>query len=148
MRSDHEARRVRIREHISTYRPSIVHILISVVLLQRSTSPSTKMTALSRQFTGKLGADLRVGTPPIESKPTLSRKVQSEINLTRLGRMDTAKSLADSSITSAFSGGTGDPLPDEVSSPISALIEITDCDATVALREVSQANLNSTSDMY
>jgi hypothetical protein len=97
------------------------------------------MTALSRQFTGRVGTDLRIGTPPIEIKPTLSRKVQSEINLTKLGTAATAISLADSSITSEFSGGTGDPLPDELSSPTSVLIEITDCDATIALREVSHA---------
>jgi hypothetical protein len=142
MRSDHEAIKVRIGEQELTHRRSMVLMLMSLVLLQRSTSPSTKMTALSRQFTGKVGADLRVGTPPIEGKPTLSLKVQSEINLTKLGGMETAtaNSLADSWIASAFSGGTGDPLSDELFSPISALIEITDCDATIALHEVSHTH--------
>jgi hypothetical protein len=142
MRSDHEASKVRTGEQELTYRRTMVLMLMSLVLLQRSTSPSTKMTALSRQFTGKVGADLRVGTPPIEGKPTLSRKVQSEVNLTKLDRMETAtaNSLANSSIASAFSGGTGDPLPDELFSPISALIEMTDCDAIIALREVSHTH--------
>jgi hypothetical protein len=142
MRSDHEASKVRTGEQELTYRRTMVLMLMSLVLLQRSTSPSTKMTALSRQFTGKVGADLRVGTPPIEGKPMLSRKVQSEVNLTKLGRMETAtvNSLANSSIASAFSGGTGDPLPDELFSPISALIEMTDCDAIIALREVSHTH--------
>jgi hypothetical protein len=99
-----------------------------------------KMTALSRQFTGREGADLRVGTPPLhESKPMLSRKVQSELNLNILGRIDTAKSIAHSSVASGFLGGARDPLPDEMSSPMSALVEMTvDCDATIALREVGK----------
>jgi hypothetical protein len=108
-----------------------------VVLLQRPTSPSTKMTALSRQFTRAASTDLRVGTPPDGSAKPLSRKVQSELNLTKLARMNTAESIGNSSITSGFSG-TGDALPDEISSSPSAQAEITmDCDAIVAIREVN-----------
>lgn len=111
-------------------------MLTVLVLLQRSTSPSTKMTALSRHFTGRAGADLRVGTPPDDLNPMLSRKVQSEMNLVKLRRIDTASSIEDSSVTSGFSGA-GDPLPDEMSSPISAMADVAvDCDAMVALREV------------
>ncbi|KAH4221060.1 hypothetical protein HBI17_125340 [Parastagonospora nodorum] len=106
------------------------------VLLQRSTSPSTKMTALSRHFTGRAGEDLRIGTPPDDINPMLSRKVQSEMNLAKLGHVDTASSVEHSSVISGFSG-TGDHLPDEMSSPISAMVEVAvDCDAIIALREL------------
>ncbi|KAF2025048.1 hypothetical protein EK21DRAFT_77318 [Setomelanomma holmii] len=106
------------------------------VLLHRPTSPSGKMAALSRQFTGKASADLRVGTPPGEDK-TLSRKVQSELNLAKLSRMDTIPSVTDSSFTSGFSGGPGDPLPDELSTLSPERIATTiECDAFVALREL------------
>jgi hypothetical protein len=96
------------------------------------------MTALSRQFTDRASVDLlRVGTPPSEeARTTLSRKVQSEVNLTKLARLDTAQSIADS-VTSGFSG-SGDPLPDEVPTPSQAFVELTvDCDALVALRELA-----------
>jgi hypothetical protein len=94
------------------------------------------MTALSRHFTGRAGADLRVGTPPDDTNPMLSRKVQSEMNLAKLGRVHTAASVEHSSVTSGFTGA-GDPLPDEMSSPISAMVEVAvDCDAIIALREV------------
>jgi hypothetical protein len=115
-------------------------MLIPVVPFQHSTSPSTKMAALSQQFTGRGDADLNVGTPPNKSIPTLSRKVQSELNLTKLGRVQSSKSIEHSSITSGFSGGCGDPLPDKMSSPIAAVIEMTvDCDAIIALCEVYQS---------
>jgi hypothetical protein len=74
------------------YRFSMMLMLMVVGLLQRSTSPSIKMTTLSRQFTGKVGANLRVGARPIENKSTLSREVQSEINVTKIGRIDIANS--------------------------------------------------------
>jgi hypothetical protein len=98
------------------------------------------MAALSRRFTRTASTDISVGTPPPDDwkKPTLSRKVQSELNLTRLSRMDTAESIAQSSISSGFSGGAGDPLPDEIPSPPPALADVAiDCDAIIALREVS-----------
>ncbi|KAH7095224.1 hypothetical protein FB567DRAFT_23264 [Paraphoma chrysanthemicola] len=106
------------------------------VLLQRPTSPSGKMVALSRQFTGTVGAELRIGTPPSEDR-TLSRKVQSELNLAKLIRMDTTPSIANSSLTSGFSGGIGDPLPDELSTSSPAMVEMTvECDAFLALHEL------------
>jgi hypothetical protein len=97
------------------------------------------MTALSRHFTRAASTDLRVGTPPDGCQKPLSRKVQSELDLMKLARMNTTESVANSSITSGFSGGTGDPLPDEIPSPppVSAEIRI-DCDAIVAIREVSR----------
>jgi hypothetical protein len=96
------------------------------------------MTALSRRFTRTASTDIRVGTPPDDwKKPTLSRKVQSELNLNKLSRMDTAESIAKSSISSGFSGGAGDPLPDEIPLPPTALADVAiDCDAIIALREV------------
>jgi hypothetical protein len=96
------------------------------------------MTAISRQFTGKTFVDLHVGTPPNDiGNTTLSRKVQSELNLTRLSRLNNEGSVANSSMTSGFSGGTGDPLPDEMSPPSIALGDMAvDCDAIIALREV------------
>jgi hypothetical protein len=40
--------------------------------------------------------EVRVGTPSSEDgKMTLSRKVQSELNLTKLGRTETSQSVAD-----------------------------------------------------
>jgi hypothetical protein len=96
------------------------------------------MTALSRHFTRAASTDLRVGTPPDDCEKPLSRKVQSELDLIKLARMNTAESVANSSITSGFSGGTGDPLPDEIPSSPPALAEITiDCDAVFAIREVN-----------
>jgi hypothetical protein len=95
------------------------------------------MTALSRRFTRAASADLRVGTPPDDCQKPLSRKVQSELDLMKFVRMNTAESVADSSITSGFSGGPGDPLPDEIPSSPPALAETTiDCDAIVVIREV------------
>jgi hypothetical protein len=95
---------------------------------------------MSRQFAGRAGAELRIGTPPSEGRsPTLSRKVQSEMNLTNLNRMrtNTAESVAASN-TSGFSAGSDDPLPDETSSQ--ALAEVTvECDAISALREVGRS---------
>jgi hypothetical protein len=97
------------------------------------------MTAISRHFTGETLADLHVGTPPNDvSHTTLSRKAQSELNLSRLTRLDRAESLSNSSLTSEFSGDAGDALPDEISTSI-AITDITvNCDAIIALREVNR----------
>jgi hypothetical protein len=93
---------------------------------------------MSRQFTGRAGAELCIGTPPNESRSALlSRKVQSELNLAKLVRVrtNTAESVATSN-TSGFSADSSDPLPDEAT-PSQALAEVTvDCDAINALREV------------
>jgi hypothetical protein len=89
------------------------------------------MAALSRRFTGKADTDLPIGTPPNERDQSskLTRKVQSEVNLAKLGRHQSISSNA-----SGLSDGSGDSLPDEVhSSP--AVLKL-DCDAFIALREV------------
>jgi hypothetical protein len=92
---------------------------------------------MSRRFTGTTLTNLHVGTPPDDvSHTTLSRKVQSELNLSRLTGLNTAESIANSSLTSEFSGGAGDALPDEMSPATSDMT--VDCDAIIALREVSQ----------
>jgi len=78
------------------------------VLLQRSTSPSGKMAALSLHFTGRAGADLRIGTPPTDDRnPMLSRNAHSELDFSKLVNLNAAQSVANSSLTSGFSGGAG-----------------------------------------
>ncbi|KAF1946579.1 hypothetical protein EJ02DRAFT_215017 [Clathrospora elynae] len=107
------------------------------VLLHRPISPSGNMTALSKQFTGK-NVELPVGNPPGEStSTTLSRKVQSELNLASLARMDASHSIT-SSLASGFSGSTGgDTLPDETTALNSTHVDSAlECDALVALREL------------
>lgn len=96
------------------------------------------MTALSRRL-GRASTDLLMRTPPdqAQKKSTLARKVQSELNLTQLNRIDIAQSITNS-IGSAFSGGSGDLLPDEVPSSQNLSELSIDCDAIIALREVSQ----------
>jgi hypothetical protein len=80
--------------------------------------------------------EVRVGTPSSEDgKMTLSRKVQSELNLTKLGRTETSQSVADSA-TSGFSGGSGDPLPDEISTSSAMADTTVECEAFAALREL------------
>lgn len=111
--------------------------LIRTVLLQRPGSPSAQMAALSRRL-GRASTDLHISSSPDQSqkKSTLARKVQSELNLTQLNRVNTAKSIANSSTGSAFSGDSADLLPDEVPSS-QGLNELSvDCYAIAALREV------------
>ncbi|KAF2827665.1 hypothetical protein CC86DRAFT_349335 [Ophiobolus disseminans] len=105
------------------------------VILQRSTSPSGKMAALSRHFTTRAGSDLQVGTPPTDDRsPMLSRKVRSELDLSKLANRNVVQSFANSSLNSGFSG---DPLPDELSPPSPVPVELTaESDAFVALREL------------
>ncbi|KAL1799957.1 hypothetical protein ACET3X_000299 [Alternaria dauci] len=105
-------------------------------LLSRPLSPSGKMVVLSKQFAHD-GTKLIVGTPPeVNHKLTLSRKVQSELNLVANYKTKTSRSFT-SSVASGFSAGSGDPLPDEM-----AILEhtgmepATECEALVALREL------------
>jgi hypothetical protein len=109
---------------------------MQIVLLQRPISPSAKMTVLSSKFTGTTGGDVCVGTPPNRNRnPTLSRKVQSELNLSKLGHM-------------VITVGVGDPLPGERSSLPPAPVEMTvDCDVVIALREVSH-HVQALHDLY
>ena len=69
---------------------------------------------LSKQFSNS--SELLVGTPPDPQKTTLSRKVQSELNLATMRKTMTPPSIADS-VASVFSGGSGDVLPDETLVP-------------------------------
>ncbi|CAN9101487.1 unnamed protein product [Alternaria alternata] len=105
-------------------------------LLSRPLSPSEKMIVLSTQFTND-GTKLIVGTPPeVNHNLTLSRKVQSELNLTAIHKTKPSRSFT-SSVTSRFSGGSGDPLPDEMAVLEHTGMEpATECEALVALREL------------
>ncbi|KAF1843793.1 uncharacterized protein K460DRAFT_342364 [Cucurbitaria berberidis CBS 394.84] len=107
-------------------------------LLHRPTSPSGKMTALSKQFTNNK-IDLAIGSLSNGNRRmTLSRKVQSELNLASMARMEASQSITNS-VNSRFSGSIGDPLPDEMAEPTLALIEsAVECDAFVALRELGK----------
>ncbi|KNG47658.1 hypothetical protein TW65_05727 [Stemphylium lycopersici] len=105
------------------------------VLLHRSMSPSGKMAVLSKQFHNTM--ELQVGTPPdAKKKMTLSRKVQSELNLATM-RKDRPSPSITSSVASAFSGGSGDSLPDEVLNVGHSRMQPTvECDALIALCEL------------
>ncbi|CAN9084261.1 unnamed protein product [Alternaria sp. RS040] len=105
-------------------------------LLSRPLSPSEKMIILSTQFTND-GTKLIVGTrPEVNHNLTLSRKVQSELNLTAIHKTKPSRSFT-SSVTSGFSGGSGDPLPDEMAVLEHTGMEpATECEALVALREL------------
>ncbi|KAJ4300693.1 hypothetical protein N0V90_002781 [Kalmusia sp. IMI 367209] len=94
------------------------------------------MVALSRHFSSTDNTDeFLVGTPPIrERNTTLSRKVQSELNLTSLANISTINSVPRS-VDSGFSG-KGDPLPDEVEHSSVILHPAVDCDAFIALQEL------------
>ena len=76
-----------------------------------------------------------MGAPPgMDKTMTLSRKVQSELNLASMRK---GRPSFTSSVTSGFSGGSGDALPDEAGAlgqtDMNPSIE---CDALVALREL------------
>jgi hypothetical protein len=94
------------------------------------------MIVLSTQFTND-GTELLVGTPPeVNQKLTLSRNVQSELNLAAIHKTKPSRSFT-SSVASGFSGGSGDPLPDEMTILEHTGMEpATECEALVALREL------------
>ena len=94
------------------------------------------MIALSKQLANTI-VDLPVGNPPNEAEQmTLSRKVQSELNLSTMGRLNPSRSITNS-VNSGFSGSIGDLLPDELTaSTPTPLKSAVDCDAFVALREL------------
>ncbi|RMZ70621.1 agc dmpk kinase [Pyrenophora seminiperda CCB06] len=77
----------------------------------------------------------KVGAPPELNKTmTLSRRVQSELNLVSMRK---GRPSITSSVTSGFSGGSGDPLPDEAGALVQADMDPSvECDALVALREL------------
>ncbi|KAH8727268.1 hypothetical protein GQ44DRAFT_649771 [Phaeosphaeriaceae sp. PMI808] len=110
------------------------------VVLHRPASPSHKMTALSRKFTEDARADLHGGTlPDAKKRHTLSRKVQSELNLSRLCRIDTKKSATNSSSTFGLSEFVvGSHLAGYQGSQ-SAVNDITvECDVLVAIHKLGE----------
>ncbi|KAF2470404.1 uncharacterized protein BDR25DRAFT_262280 [Lindgomyces ingoldianus] len=105
------------------------------VLLHRPSSRSGQMAALSRQFSNMGSYDgLSYGTPPSqERKITLSRKVKSELDLTKMANVISTSDSTSRSVCSEFSA-TGDPLPDEAEPSLDTRIE---SDAFVALRDLA-----------
>ncbi|OAF99555.1 uncharacterized protein CC84DRAFT_365135 [Paraphaeosphaeria sporulosa] len=105
-------------------------------LLHRPVSPSSKMAMLSRRLENTQStSDFIVGTPPIqERKVTLSRKLQSELDLARLADPGINGSVPRS-VDSGFSGN-GDPLPDEVDPQLTMVGPAIDLEAFVALKEL------------
>ena len=93
------------------------------------------MAVLSKRFSNS--SELLLGTPPDSKKTkTLSRKAQSELNLSTFGKIRPPPSVTDS-IASAFSGGSGDALPDETSvASQPGMDPATECNALFALREL------------
>jgi hypothetical protein len=90
--------------------------------------------ALSKRFSDC--SELLIGTPPNSKKTTLSRKVQSELNLATLHKIRPAPSITDSA-ASVFTRGSGDALPDETS--VLSQMDMqpaTECNAFIALREL------------
>ncbi|EUC39281.1 hypothetical protein COCCADRAFT_80617 [Bipolaris zeicola 26-R-13] len=108
--------------------------LTHLVLRGRPISPSGKMAVLSKRFSDS--SELLVGTPPDSEKTTLSRQVQSELDLTTVHKTRPPSSVTDSD-GSVFSGGSGDALSDETSIHHQTEMQpATECNAFVALREL------------
>lgn len=104
----------------------------------RQPSPSGRMTALSRQLeNSNLANDLPVGTPPIRDPVgTLSRKVKSELELSKFLANAPRPSDSSNSATSAFST-PGDLLPDELEQYPDAVAGSGQGDPLLALRDIS-----------
>jgi hypothetical protein len=105
------------------------------VHLHRPSSPSGKMTALSRHLSrNTFQPDIIIGTPPSHTSKThvkLLRKMSSKLDLIDLGN-----SSLPLSIDSEFSV-FGDPLPDEIEASKAALLgSEVECEAFVALRDL------------
>lgn len=115
------------------------HVAIAdkgTVLLHRPTSPSGKMTALSRRLTNPGSSNLPVGTPPgLDRNSTLSRKVKSELNLMDLRHTDYA--LPTSKAVTPDTSRASESVPGEATPGSSPLVEeaIKD-DAVIALKEL------------
>ncbi|EMD96836.1 hypothetical protein COCHEDRAFT_1199676 [Bipolaris maydis C5] len=105
-----------------------------LILRGRPVSPSGKMAVLSKRFSDS--SELVVGTPPDSEKTTLSRQVQSELDLTTMHKTRLSSSVTDSA-GSVFSEGSGDALSDETSIHHQTDMQpATECNAFVALREL------------
>ncbi|KAF2660646.1 hypothetical protein K491DRAFT_571115, partial [Lophiostoma macrostomum CBS 122681] len=110
----------------------------SKMVFHRPSSPSGTMAALSRQFLSQDASEtLVVGTPPTQHlQPTLSRRVKSELDLAKLGKMASTDSN-EQSLSPAFST-SGDPLLGETElPPTTTLVPAIECEAFVALRELA-----------
>lgn len=108
------------------------------VIFHRPSSPSGGMAALSRRFSS-IGSteELPIGTPP-DGEPTitLTRKTQSELDLTKIANM-LASNSQPLSVDSGFTI-SGDPLPDEIDTPVVPTVDPgVECEAFVALQELA-----------
>ncbi|KAF2121955.1 hypothetical protein BDV96DRAFT_640028 [Lophiotrema nucula] len=80
--------------------------------LHRPSSPSETMASISRKFASSSLDELPIGTPPSsEREITLSRKVKSELNLSKMANFGTSN--PDSQSTYSDFSASGDQLPDE-----------------------------------
>ncbi|PSN62694.1 hypothetical protein BS50DRAFT_577604 [Corynespora cassiicola Philippines] len=106
------------------------------VLLQRPSSPSTRMATLSKHFSvTSERSELPVGPPPTEDRrAALTRKVRSELDLANLNH-DAGSDSATPSVYSEFSQ-RGDPLPDEEVHSNVIQNNAVQSEAFVALREL------------
>ncbi|EUC49728.1 hypothetical protein COCMIDRAFT_32944 [Bipolaris oryzae ATCC 44560] len=107
--------------------------LIHPVLHGRPVSPSSKMAVLSKRFSNT--SELLVGTPPDSEKTTLSRHVQSELDLSTMRKARPPSSVTGSD-SSDFSARSGDALSDETSIHQTEMQPATECNAFIALREL------------
>ncbi|KAF1956770.1 hypothetical protein CC80DRAFT_504578 [Byssothecium circinans] len=101
------------------------------IFRQRPASPSSHMVALSRRFSASDSTvEVPNGTPPTrENDTTLSRKVQSELNL---GKLVAPGRMTPQSLESDFSW-TGDSLPDEQDARLRATNPTTESDNEVVV---------------
>jgi hypothetical protein len=106
------------------------------VLLQRPSSLSDKMAALSRQFLGTGSAsDLHVGTPPSQDTGILlSRKAKSELDLANMERMTASYSILQTMELEDSQKGTSSTAAIE---PVPVILNPgIECDAFIALQEL------------
>ncbi|KAJ8108188.1 hypothetical protein OPT61_g8345 [Boeremia exigua] len=106
------------------------------VLLHRPTSPSMRMTALSRQFGDATNPDPVTGTPPnTEQESTLSRKVKSELNLVDSRYVDAVQPATE--VTTFNRSRTTKSASHEVATGADQLtVDDVEFDALLALKEL------------
>ena len=104
------------------------------MLLQRPSSPSGKMAALSRKFSRAGSADdLHIGTAPSQKTTMyLSRKVKSELDLSNIGKIATSSSVPPS--TRSDMSQKSDSSPDDAGPSLVPVNPGLECDAVVALQ--------------
>ncbi|KAH7138237.1 hypothetical protein B0J11DRAFT_421529 [Dendryphion nanum] len=114
-----------------------IRSLSQAVHLLRPSSPSGKMTALSKKFSAGTFGNVPIGTPPShKSKVTLSRKVKSELDLTRFGNVGPVDAMNRVLLVdiSALKEAPGEDEHDLNQTAIDLVLE---SDAFIALRELS-----------